>query len=113
MTCRQINAEASKTFYEDNTFSLVFFGGNNTTSRWFEDSTSTFLGPSTYDSRFSLGDLPAIKKIKHWKIVISAYKASREYFPSWRLLDICKAMQGSEAKSIEVLVIPKGLEGDD
>jgi hypothetical protein len=56
---------------------------------------------------------PSALKVRHWKIIVSSNDTGRNYLdsiPSGILIDACKLMYASKPQSLEVLVIPRGIE---
>jgi hypothetical protein len=110
-TCSQIYAEASRILYESNTFILDCMENLTVFSPILRHAMPD--GSVSYSAgSFQLDDHLAIKKAKHWKLVMGASK-SRGGLISQAPLDsftgFCQAISQNPPKSLSICIVPRGL----
>lgn len=101
-TCRQIYNEASPFLYEGNTFVIFLLtdGYSRYSSRYSEPLSTTPLMRKT--GREILEEIPALHKIRHWKIVISPF-AGHE--PALMVTTFARAVRKVSLKTLDIQVI--------
>lgn len=110
---RQIYDEASKVLYGDNTFRVECI--SRATNPYYPMSAiNRYFDPSGSHEKYrSLGEVSVVKKVKHWKVLISAYRGTSLHAPSPDFVDFCRAIADTKPISLEVMVIGRGLEKQD
>jgi len=110
---RQIYDEASKVLYGDNTFRVECIA--RAANPYYPMSAiNRFFDPSgRHENYWSLEKVGAVKKVKHWKVLISAYRGTSLAAPSPDFVNFCRAIANTKPISLEVMVIGRGLEKQD
>jgi hypothetical protein len=100
-TCRQINDEATPILYERNTFIVGF----NRDCRSYSPISRI---EGQIDGYTDLFQLPGFKKVKQWKIVLSANKEEGFGAPIYNFVTFCRAISDNLPRSLKVWIMPKG-----
>jgi hypothetical protein len=107
---RQIYNEASVILYGSNTFRVECLYRHIHPMSTITRKIDTCGHHETYAS---MASVPAARKVKNWKLVITAYKGCAYEAPSPDLVDFCRAVCDARPLSLTVLVIPEGMERQD
>lgn len=107
---RQIYHEASEILYGSNTFRVECLWRNPYP---MSPITRKIDSHGHHEIYTSMALSPAAAKVKHWKVIITAYKACTYHAPSPDLVDFCRAICTTRPASLTVMVIPEGLEEQD
>ena len=107
-TNRQAYREASSVLYECNTFYIYCFAQQDYWTKWYKDPVCP-LERYYLAKKFPLIDEKSAFKVRHWKIILRTIgRRSGESDNS--LIDVYKLMHVSRPQSLEILVIPRGVE---
>jgi hypothetical protein len=110
---QQIYEEASTILYGSNTF-IIDCGQR----QWFRSAlVRVFDAEPSYKPLFTtechlpptVDTVPAIKKVKHWKVFLSAAKSS-DSPPSEALFNFCQAISDAPVEALKVYLIPKEVD---
>jgi hypothetical protein len=110
---QQIYEEASTILYGSNTF-IIDCGQD----QWFRSPlVRVFDAESSYRPLFTtecylpptVDTIPAIKKVKHWKVFLSAAKSSGSP-PSEAFFNFCQTISDAPVQALKVYLIPKEVD---
>jgi hypothetical protein len=99
-TCRQISDEATPILYERNTFIVGFYRDCCPYS-----PISKIEGQ--IDGYTDLFQHPGFKKVKQWKVILSANKEERFEAPIYDFVTFCRAISDNLPRSLKVWIMPK------
>ncbi|KAI9646031.1 hypothetical protein NHQ30_005469 [Ciborinia camelliae] len=107
--CKQFHREGMPILYEENQFLIEFFGifwyrkcRHSALTRYWERVDCLF----SFQTKKILEAVPVVKKVKHWKIVLSASQKEGYYCD---FLQFCHFICHNQLKSVEVAIVPWGI----
>jgi hypothetical protein len=105
-TCNQIHDEASPILYEKNTFILELFHFSGAETPIARSPDDICMLPHEFD----ITTYPIMKKIKHWKVMISASTNESRDVPMPQLIQFCRSLCDTNVQTLEIAIIPQGRE---
>ncbi|KAI9640203.1 hypothetical protein NHQ30_011441 [Ciborinia camelliae] len=130
--CRKIHDEALPILYEKNTFYIACVRVDNypmmQPTYGDEDENSVELiihGPqlelcplTRYHNSLTTRPFPkpnldnytSVRKVRHWRVVVSRLTIGGDWNPIWSLVDFCRSICANPPTSLELLILPCGLD---
>jgi hypothetical protein len=109
-TCRQINAEGSDVLYNQNVFVATCFSGDH--GSYHDLFPICPITRSLSDWESDLSGVPGLLKVKKWKVILSAHCSHEDARCASIFPEFCRALVKHVPKSLDVGVLPKGIEAD-